>query len=117
VEIVKDLLLVLHFVGLASLLGGFLVQMKPKEKVVNAAMLHGALTQLVTGVALVGVDQAIGDPVNNVKIGIKLVVLLVITALVFRFRGREHAPTGVWGAIGGLTLVNIVIAVFWHAAS
>jgi uncharacterized membrane protein len=117
VEIVKDSLLVLHFVGLASLLGGFLVQMRPAVKVVNAAMLHGALTQLVTGVALVGVDQAIGDPVDNVKIGVKLVVLLVITGLVFRFRGREQAPTGVWGAIGALTLANIVIAVFWHAAS
>ncbi|MCV2395084.1 hypothetical protein OEB99_12270 [Actinotalea sp. M2MS4P-6] len=113
-EIVKNLLLVLHFVGLASLLGGFLVQMKPAVKTVNPAMLHGALTQLVTGVALVGVIEAIGEhELNYPKIMTKTAVLLVITGLVFVFRGRERVPTGVWGAIGGLTLLNIVLAVFW----
>ncbi|MDO8106663.1 hypothetical protein Q6348_05565 [Isoptericola sp. b441] len=111
-EFLKHLLLVLHFVGLASLLGGFLVQMKPKAKVVNAAMLHGALTQLVTGVALVGVVGAI-DTVNYPKVFTKLVVLLVILGLVYAFRGRDKVSTGVWGAIGGLTLANVVVAVFW----
>ncbi len=103
----------LHFVGLASLLGGFLVQMRPKAKTVNPAMLHGALTQLVTGIALVGVIEGIGDDLNYPKIMVKTVVVLIITALVFVFRGRERVPTGVWGAIGGLTLLNVVLAVFW----
>ncbi|WP_199422804.1 hypothetical protein [Actinotalea solisilvae] len=114
-EIVRDVLLVLHFVGLASLLGGFLVQMKPRTKKVVAAMVHGALTQLVTGVALVGTAYALGhgDDVDNAKIGVKLVVLLVITALVLRGRRQESVSTGVWGAIGALTLVNVVVAVVW----
>lgn len=113
-EIVKDLTLVLHFVGLASLLGGFLVQLKPPVKVVNAAMVHGALTQLVTGIALVGLETALEpDGLNYVKITVKLVILLVITGLVFRYRNIEQAPTGVWGAIGGLTVANVAIAVLW----
>lgn len=114
-EIVRDVFLVLHFVGLASLLGGFLVQMKPRTKVVNAAMLHGALTQLVTGVGLVGLAYALGngDDVDNAKIGVKLLVLLVIGALVLLGRRRDNVSTGVWGAIGGLTLLNIVVAVVW----
>lgn len=114
-EIVRDVLLVLHFVGLASLLGGFLVQMKPKTKKVVAAMFHGALTQLVTGVALVGMAYALGngEDVDNAKIGVKLVVLVVITALVLRGRRQESVSTGVWGAIGALTLVNVVVAVVW----
>lgn len=103
----------LHFVGLASLLGGFLVQMKPKVKTVNPAMLHGALTQLVTGIALVGVIEGIGDDLNYPKIMVKTAVLLVITALVFVFRSRDKVSTGVWGAIGGLTVLNVVLAVFW----
>ena len=44
---VYDLLLVLHFIGLASLLGGLMVQLSARGgRVVNPAMLHGALTQL-----------------------------------------------------------------------
>lgn len=113
-EIVKDIALILHFIGLASLLGGFLVQMKPRVKTVNAAMFHGVLTQLVTGLALVGINQATEpDDVNNTKIAVKLVVLVVIGVLVVLNRRKESVSTGVWGAIGGLTVVNVAIAVAW----
>ncbi|HWS58767.1 MAG TPA: hypothetical protein VN257_09515 [Actinotalea sp.] len=113
-ELVKDLTLVLHFLGLASLLGGFLVQIKPPVKVVNAAMFHGVLTQLVTGLMLVGIEQAL-DPedVNNAKVAVKLVVLLVITALVLVGRRKESISTRTWALIGGLTVLNVVIAVLW----
>lgn len=114
-EIVRDVFLVLHFVGLASLLGGFLVQMSSRTKHVQAAMFHGALTQLVTGVVLVGLAYALGngEHVDNAKITVKLLVLVAITVLVLRGRRKESVPTGVWGAIGGLTLLNVVIAVVW----
>ena len=110
-EIVKDVVLVLHFIGLASLLGGFLVQMKSPTKRVEAAMFHGALTQLVTGVLLVGFAEMGDADLNHVKVGIKLLVAVVITVLVWRGRKATSIPTGVWGAIGGLTVLNIVIAV------
>ena len=110
-DLARDIVLILHFIGLASLLGGFLVQMKPKEKVMNAAMFHGALTQLVTGIALVGIREMADLPVDNVKVAIKLVLLLLIGALVIVHRKRETVPTGVWGAIGGLTVAEIAVAV------
>ncbi len=116
-----NLLVVLHFVGLASLFGGFLVQMKSTERVINPAMLHGALTQLVTGILLVGLSYPLhkDNPVeyglpDNAKITVKLLVLLVILGLILANRKKDKIPNGVWGAIGGLTLLNIVIAVFWH---
>jgi len=113
-ELVQDLVVVLHFIGLASLLGGFLVQLKPAVKVVNAAMFHGVLTQLVTGLVLVGLMQALEpDDVDNAKIGVKLVVLLVITALVVLGRRKESVPTRTWALIGGLTVLNVVVAVIW----
>ena len=46
------------------------------------------------------------------KVGIKLLLLLVITALAWVNRKKESVPVGVWGAIGGLTIANIIIAVF-----
>ena len=115
-EIALKVLVVLHFIGLASLLGGFLVQMSTSPKVVNNAMFHGVLTQLVTGVLLVGVLESMKEPgetLNMAKITTKLVVLLVITALVVANRKKESVSTGIWAAIGLLTIANVVIAVFW----
>lgn len=113
-SVVRDLFLVLHFVGLASLLGGFLVQMSAAVKHVNPAMWHGALTQLVTGLALVGLVQADDDEVNNTKIGVKLLVLIAIFGVLWWQRGKDVMAKVAYFSVGGLTLVNIVIAVFWH---
>lgn len=116
-EILIGILVILHFIGLASLLGGFLVQVKDtiagKGKVI-AAMFHGALTQLVTGLLLVGLVQ-MTEPgeINNAKIAVKLVVLIVITVLVIRYRKKPVAPSWVLWAIGGLTVANIAVAVLW----
>lgn len=111
-----NILLVLHFVGLASLLGGFLVQMRSPEKGVNPAMFHGALTQLVTGVLMVGLAEAGAaddEPLNMGKIMTKLLIVAVITVLAFFGRRKSGPQTGVWATIGALTLVNVIIAVFW----
>jgi hypothetical protein len=115
-EFLEHALVVVHFVGLASLLGGFLVQIPAAEKVVNRAMVDGALTQLVTGLALVGVLEAMADdgaPVDHAKVGVKLLVLVVVLGLVWVNRKKASVSTGVWTAIGGLTLLNVVVAVFW----
>jgi hypothetical protein len=112
-EIVYDSLVVLHFIGLAALLGGWIVQMSAPTKVVNRAMLDGSFTQLATGLALVGIAEAALDhEVNHMKVGIKLLILLVITVLAWVNRKKESVPVGVWGAIGGLTIVNVIVAVF-----
>ena len=112
-ELVRNLALVLHFLGLAVILGAWFVQAKAPTKKVDTGMLHGALTQLVTGLALVGIAEAGDGEVDHVKVGVKLVVLLVITALVLVHRKKDAISTGVWGAIGGLTILNVVVAVFW----
>lgn len=113
-DFLYTLLVILHFVGLASLLGGFLVQMKAVAKgkgVIHAAMIHGALTQLVTGLLMVGLAEMGDGGVNHMKIGIKLAILIVITVLVFVYRKKSSVPAWVLWAIGALTLANVVIAV------
>jgi lysylphosphatidylglycerol synthetase-like protein (DUF2156 family) len=117
-EILRNVLLVLHFVGLSSLLGGVLVQlrsMRTGDARILPAILHGAYLQLLTGVALVAVIQGGRlDDVDNVKIGAKLVVLVLITVLaVVNRRRRTRVPQWVVPTIGALTLLNIVVAVFW----
>lgn len=112
-EFLEHVLVVLHFIGLASLLGGFLVQIKSSPRVVNSAMVHGVVTQLVTGVLLVGIAEAEDYEVDHAKVGVKLAVAVVVAVLVFANRKREVLTTGAWGLIGGLTIANIVVAVFW----
>lgn len=112
-EFARHALVVLHFIGLASLLGGFLVQMKSSPRVINPAMVHGIITQLVTGVLIVGLLEADDVTVDHAKVGVKLLVAAVVAVLVFANRKREAISTGTWAAIGGLTIANIVVAVFW----
>lgn len=114
-EILYEVLVVAHFIGLAALLGGVIVQLSAPSKVVSGAMLHGGLTQLLTGITLVGLAEAAlpdkAEELNMAKIGIKLLILLAIVTLCWVNRDRKDVPTGLWAAIGLLTVANIGIAV------
>ncbi|MEY5146212.1 MAG: hypothetical protein RL224_526 [Actinomycetota bacterium] len=121
IELTRNSLLVLHFIGLASLLGGFLTQMRAMSagaaKIVPA-MVHGAWTAFATGLLLVGLAEyrvAMGADfeVNHIKIGVKTVVVLIILILVMANRKKESVKAPVFGAVGGLTLTNVILAVFW----
>ncbi|GAA2525762.1 hypothetical protein [Rarobacter incanus] len=107
--------LFLHMVGWAIVFGGYLATMK--QPGVYKGTLHGALTALVSGIAMVGIremDDSMNDP-NMVKIALKLGIALVVVLLAFVANAKkEDAPVGLKHAIGGLTLVNIAIAVFVH---
>jgi hypothetical protein len=108
--------LILHFIGMSSLLGGFLVQMSAPIKTVSRAMVDGAWTALITGVALVGFVSAEAtdeDPANHIKFGVKGLILAVIIGLVMQGRKKESIEKANYFAIGALALANIIIAVLW----
>jgi hypothetical protein len=113
-QLAHQLLLLLHLIGFAALFGGFLVQMKSREPEINAAMLHGSYTMLVTGIALTVLIEMGDDPVNHIKIGIKLAVALIITVLVIINRRFASIPRGLWALLGALTLINAALAVVWQ---
>lgn len=112
------LLLILHFIGIGSLLGGFMTQMsllRSGTARVNPAMFHGAMTMLVSGLLMIAVGAIDGraDQIDVAKMVVKTLVLLAIIVLVLRYRKRDTAPTPVVGTIGALTIANIAIAVAW----
>lgn len=119
--IITMFLVVLHLVGMAALLGGFLVQikaLKAKTAEILPAMVHGAWTSLVTGVLLVGVAQwelalGGGEELDHSKIAIKSVVVAIIVTLVMIHRKKKPVSGNVLGTIGALTFLNVVLAVFW----
>ncbi|KAA9156855.1 hypothetical protein F6B41_03815 [Microbacterium lushaniae] len=115
-EILKNVVLALHIIGVVALLGGVLYQigaMRQGKARVLPAMLHGAWTMLVTGVVLVGLQYPLGNDVNNVKISVKLAVLVAIIVIALVNRKRETLAAWVLPAIGGLTVLNVVLATVW----
>jgi predicted membrane protein len=121
VGILKDSLVVLHFIGLAALLGGFLVQIKAlaaKTAEIIPAMVHGAWTMFITGLLLVGArewESALGGgrDLDHIKIAVKTVVALIILIIVLINKKRKPVSSPVLGAVGGLTVTNVILAVFW----
>jgi peptidoglycan/LPS O-acetylase OafA/YrhL len=115
-DVLIHLFVGLHIIGIAALLGGFLTQMKAMGQGTARfvpAMLHGALTMLVTGVVLVGLNQADDNSLDNIKLGVKLALLIVILGLVYVKRDEEKVDKGAFAAVGLLTVANIFIAVLW----
>ena len=110
---VRDVLLVLHLLGMGALFGGALVQLRDHILVVNSAMLYGALTQVVTGLLLVGVLEGQDEPVAHGKTAVKLAVALVIALLCWANRSRESIPRGIFNAVLLLTVGNVAVAVIW----
>lgn len=112
-ETLRLLLLLLHVLGFAALLGGLLVQVREQTKVVNPLMRDGAGTAFLAGLLLVGVLEAGDGAVNNAKIGVKFAVALVILVLVMVNVRKPSIPQGLYYALLGLTVVNIAVAIFW----
>lgn len=112
-DLLRNLLVFIHLLGFASLFGGAFVQVRDDVKVVNAAMLYGALVQVLSGLLLVGVIEGQDSPVDNVKVAVKLAVALVIAVLCWVNRRKEGIPGGLFGAIWLLTTANVGVAVFW----
>ena len=104
-DFIYKLVVVLHFLGLASLVGGWLVQLRARaQRYVNPAMLHGVLTLLLTGVILVGLAEGVESlerDIDNAKIAVKLGVALIVAVLAWFNRRRQVIPDGLFFVIGG----------------
>ncbi len=115
-ELLKNIVLAVHIIGVASLLGGALVQLSSARRAearIIPAIRHGAWTMLVTGVLLVGLQYPLGNEVNNVKITVKLAVLLAIIVIMLVNRRRETLARWVIPTLAGLTAANVVMATVW----
>jgi predicted membrane protein len=92
--------------------------LRAKTAEILPAMVHGAWTALVTGLLLVGVREwelamGGGEDLDHSKIAIKTVVVLIIVVLVMLKRKQKPVTGAILGTVAGLTLLNVVLAVFW----
>ena len=112
-ETLRLVLLILHILGFAALIGGLLAQAGPGDKVVNGAMRDGVGTAFLAGIALVGVLEADDADVNHAKIGVKLLIGLILLVLVMANLRKPRIPQGLWAGLLVLSVLEVVIAVAW----
>ncbi len=115
-EITRDLLLILHFIAMAGLLGGLLAS----QAKLNKGVLHSALLALVTGLGLVGIRYSLVDSypdqyeeIDNLKTWFKTNILVAILILGYMNVNKPKLPNSVWLVMVALSVSNIAIAVVW----
>ncbi len=126
-ELVRDITLILHFIGLALIIGPFIVQMRAHSGYAFGWILTGAIVQLVTGLLLTGLAEMrlADDPdmaVNHQKIAVKTVIALVIFVVaLIAYRRQKNLAEGaserkllpLLHTAGALAVSSLVIAVVW----
>lgn len=115
--ILFNVLLFLHIVGAAMIVGYWIATLK--QPTVHPRQRDGAFVQLITGVAMMGILPMLpnADP-NYFKLGIKFAIGLAVAVLAVigsrKVKKGEPVSTGLAHGVGGLGLVNIAIATIWQ---
>ncbi|MEV0974950.1 hypothetical protein [Microtetraspora glauca] len=110
-DTLRLVLVFLHLVGFAALLGGFLRQMQLRMMVIGRPVIIAAVAQFVTGAALVWIrtalDMSVADAKMIVKAGLDLAILLLAVA------GVRARPPWMFYGVGVLAAAATGVAVFW----
>jgi hypothetical protein len=110
-EFAKTLFLLIHVASVLGMLVLLLMQTSKSEKVLPKGFMHAALTALVAGFALVGIDSSLNDEISHGKVGVKFLVLIVIMLLGYKNQSKTKISNAVWATMLGLTVFNVFIAV------
>lgn len=120
-EILRTALLILHFLGLAALIGPVLLRRRPSSGAVPV-MLTGAVVQLLTGNGLIAANQLQGMHVIETKMVVKLalalaaLILMIVAAVRLRRAtktGKQAGTTGLEHAAAGSGGIALLVAVVW----
>lgn len=116
-EILRNIVVLLHLLGFALLFGGWVAQIVRRELSVSLIMRIGLTTQLVTGLIL-AIPFPEGIELNYVKLAVKLGILIVIGGafgvLITRERRGMQVLLAMFWSIGVLAFANAAIAILWR---
>lgn len=113
-DFLRYTLLTLHILGAAAIIGPAFEQLRADTKRITTVMVWGARAQILTGLALVGAIYASDayEP-DNVKLAVKLLIAFAVAGIAESQRKKDTVTWGFW-AVLGLTIVNVIVAVFWR---
>lgn len=116
-ETLRHIVLFVHLIGFAVLFGAWAVQAFGGKRQFTRLMSMGLAIAAVAGLALAA-PWGISYELNYVKIGVKLVLLLVIGALLGIGTARQKrgaaVPPAMFWLVGILTAANAAIATIWR---
>lgn len=114
-NLLLDITVILHIIGVGALLSGFFYQLKDwgVGMKINAGILHGAWIMVITGFALAGLVPVVetDEQINNLVLGAKSIVITAIFFIAYGYSKKEKTAKWVVPAIAGLTVLNICLAV------
>jgi hypothetical protein len=110
-EFAKTVFLLIHVASVLGMLVLLLMQTSKSDKVLPKGFMHAALTALVAGFALIGIDSALGDEISHGKVGVKFLVLIAIMLLGYKNQSKAKLSNAIWATMLGLTVFNVFIAV------
>ena len=116
-EILRHFVVLIHLVGFAILFGAWVVEVANRRHRVTRLMNIGLGIAGVAGLILAA-PWGIDYDLNYMKLGTKLVILIIIGALLGIGAGRERktgsVPPAIFWSSGILTLLNAGIALMWR---
>lgn len=116
-ETLRLIVVLIHLIGFAVLFGAWATQAFAGKRQITKVMDWGLAIAGVAGLILAA-PWGVDGPMNYVKIGVKLVVLLIIGAMLGIGAARQKrggtVPPAVFWLIGVLTLANAAIALLWR---
>ena len=114
--IVYNIMVFLHIVGAAMIVGIWIGNMK--KPTVHPRQFDGAALQLITGIVMMGLIPALYKDANYFKLGIKFAIALAVGVLAFigrrKYKKGEDISKGLAHSVGGLALLNVAIATLWN---
>ena len=123
-DILRLVLLAVHFIGLALIVGTFLANLRRNDNWAFPVMVVGAALQLLSGIGLYGVLMGLGADLNHMKLGIKGIVALLalVGATLGMVQQRKLIAAGAdqrpakkfFHMAGGFATINVLLAVFWQ---
>jgi hypothetical protein len=115
-ENLRHLVLLFHLIGFATLFGAWIVEAFGKRRITR--FMHWGLTLAALAGLILAAPWGTDGDMNYMKIGIKLIILIVIGALLGIGAGRQRktgsVPPAIFWSIGVLTLTNASLAVLWQ---
>jgi hypothetical protein len=115
-ETLRSVVVLVHLSGFAVLFGAWAVEVYNRRIAFTPLMNIGLAIAGIAGLVLAAPWGT--DDLNYAKIGVKLVILLIIGALLGAGMSRQRKggtlPSGLFWAVGILTLLNAGIALIWR---
>jgi hypothetical protein len=119
--------MIAHFLGLAMIIGPFLVALGKRTGFAFSWVLAGGITQLVSGLVLTGLaEMRLADnddlSLDHTKIAVKLgLSLIIFSVALIGWLGKKKIPQGeserallpFLHTAGALAIITLVIAVVW----